>query len=103
MAFSTLHSTDDDVHGQKRYMLRDVDCNQKAKFACTYNPDFMGFHFLDNIEYSATIDITFDSMSSTTCLAYCKGTDELSTVAILIEKRCICSKGMIIFFTSDKA
>ena len=101
MSLSTLHSSDDNVHGSKRYMLRDVDCNQKAKFACTYNPDFMGFHFLENIEYTATIDITFDSMSASTCLAYCKGSNEANEVAILFDKRCICSKGMLISMCSN--
>ena len=60
--------------------------DEKAKFACSYNPDFMGFHFVQNINYDALVDITLDSMTATTCLAYCKA-NSLSIVAILKENR----------------
>ena len=91
IAMSTLHSKD--FSHTTRHTLTDVDCDQKGKFACTYNPDFMGFHFLSNINYEAIIDVTLDSMTATTCLSYCKASNELSVIAILLKKRCICSKG----------
>ena len=87
---ATLHSKD--RSHDSRYTLKDVDCKEKGKFACAFNGDFMGFHFLNNINYDASIDITLETMTATTCLVYCKSTNEVSVVAILQGKRCICSK-----------
>ena len=87
---ATLHSKD--RSHDSRYTLKDVDCKEKGKYACAFNGDFMGFHFLNNINYDATIDITLETMTATTCLVYCKSTNEVSVVAILQGKRCICSK-----------
>ena len=87
---ATLHSKD--RSHDSRYTLKDVDCKEKGKFACAFNGDFMGFHFVDNINFNAIIDITLDSMTTTTCMATCK-TNPQSIIAILANKRCICSGG----------
>ena len=91
LALSTLHSAD--YNHNYRFMLSDVDCQEQGKYACTYNPDFMGFHFVSDITYEGLVDVTFGAMSATTCLAYCKSTVEQSVLAILVGERCICSKG----------
>ena len=90
MALATLHSNHD--YHETRYTLKDVDCKVPSKYACSYNPDFMGFHFVDNINFNAIIDITLDSMTTTTCMVTCKGNPQ-SMIAILANKRCICSGG----------
>ena len=82
--------------------MKDVDCKEKGKYACAFNGDFMGFHFLNNINYDATFDITLETMTATTCMAYCKSTNELSAVAILQGKRCICSKTNPTTFSAPK-
>ena len=97
---ATLHSKD--RSHDSRYTLKDVDCKEKGKYACAFNGDFLGFHFLNNINYDATIDITLETMTATTCMAYCKSTNELSAVAILQEKRCICSKTNPTTFAAPK-
>ena len=97
---ATLHSKD--RSHDSRYTLKDVDCKEKGKYACAFNGDFMGFHFLNNINYDASIDITLETMTATTCMVYCKSTNEVSVVAILQGKRCICSKANPTTFAAPK-
>ena len=56
--------------------------------------DFLGFHKLSNLVYQPLLDLTLASMTLTTCLAFCSSTVDDTHVAIILETRCICAKGL---------
>ena len=53
--------------------------------------DFLGFHDVDRLKLNVAVDVTFPSMSTTTCLAVCAS--NLAQVAVVVGQRCICSTG----------
>ena len=58
-------------------------------------PDFLGFYKVSNLVYVPLVDISLTSMTLTTCLVLCNSTSDQSQVAILVETRCICAKGLL--------
>ncbi len=71
-------------------MTRDVIYGRTRKI---FFLDFLGFHKISNLAFTASLDITIDSMSLTTCLALCMAQTDPTHVAIIHETRCICAKG----------
>jgi hypothetical protein len=71
-----------------------MDCETRAKYACQYNPDFLGYHRLEDLVLDTSVDVSgVPSMTLTTCLSLCQATVVPSEVAVLRGQRCICSKG----------
>ncbi len=79
-----------------RYQYDDMDCKMQAPYVCQYNPDFQGFHRIEDLTLDPTLDVVIGSMSLTTCLALCHATVGPTVVAVLKGTRCICSKGAVI-------
>jgi hypothetical protein len=55
--------------------------------------DFLGFHFVSDLNLEAAADVEHPSMTLTTCLAICAAAAQPVQVAVLQDTRCICSKG----------
>ena len=78
-----------------KYTWKSVPCNTKAPFICKHNPDFLGFHKLSNLVLDESLDIRIPSMSQGTCLTLCHAQTEVTSVAFILEDRCICAKSKI--------
>ena len=50
-----------------------------------------------NLVLEKSLDIRIPSMSLTTCLAVCKAQTDPSHIAFILEDRCICAKGKLIY------
>ena len=50
-----------------------------------------------NLVLEKSIDIRIPSMSLTTCLTVCKAQTDPSHIAFILEDRCICAKGKLIY------
>ena len=80
-----------------KYFWKDVPCDVKAPFICKHNSDLLGFHKLSNLVLEKSLDIRIPSMSLTTCLTVCKAQTDPSHIAFILEDRCICAKGKLIY------
>ena len=62
-------------------------------------PDFFGFHKISQLVVTSLADFDLPEMSLTTCLAVCAATtDDVTHVAIVLETRCICAKGLLFIY-----
>ena len=50
-----------------------------------------------NLVLEKSLDIRIPSMSLTTCLTVCKAQPDPSHIAFILEDRCICAKGKLIY------
>jgi hypothetical protein len=63
-----------------------------TEFKLTFS-DFLGFYKLSAMTLVPQVDVDISSISLTTCLALCAATTDPSQLAVVIQSRCICSKG----------
>ena len=92
-AYCVAYSPIESKQINHKYFWRDIPCGVKAPYICKHNPDFLGFHRIDDLIIEPVLDVQITAMSLTTCLSLCRATLEISQVAFIIENRCICAKG----------